>query len=187
MNTTPASLLERLRRPGDHASWERFVNLYTPLLYHWARRVGLQGPDAADLVQDVLTLLVRKLPGFSYDGRQNFRAWLRTVTLNRWREQLRRAGPVLFEADQALDELPAPDRMAVFEEAEHRDHLVRQALKTLRPEFSELTWRAFSDYVLVGRDAATVAESLGISVGTVYAAKSRVLARLRQELAGLLD
>ena len=44
---TPASLLERLRRPADPEAWARFVALYTPLLYRWARRAGLQEADAA--------------------------------------------------------------------------------------------------------------------------------------------
>jgi DNA-directed RNA polymerase specialized sigma24 family protein len=41
--------------------------------------------------------------------------------------------------------------------------------------------------VVAGRDAAEVAAELSISVGTVYAAKSRVLTRLRRHLDGLLD
>jgi hypothetical protein len=51
MEETPASLLERLRRRGEQAAWAHFVDLYTPLLYYWARRIGLQPHDAADLVQ----------------------------------------------------------------------------------------------------------------------------------------
>jgi RNA polymerase sigma-70 factor (ECF subfamily) len=58
---TPASLLERLRQPADQAAWSQFVRLYAPLLYHWAGRLGLREADAADLVQDVLLVLVRKL------------------------------------------------------------------------------------------------------------------------------
>jgi RNA polymerase sigma-70 factor (ECF subfamily) len=187
MNTTSVSLLERLRRPGDHESWNRFVTLYTPLLYYWARRAGLQGQDAADLVQDVLTLLVRKLPQFAYDRHKSFRAWLRTVTLNKWREKQRRSAPVAPAAGEALDEVPAPDQMADFEEAEYRRHLVRQAMQALRPEFPALTWRAFLEYVVAGRDAGEVAAELRVSPGTVYAAKSRVLSRLRQEVRGLMD
>src|SRR5262245_1478691 len=56
MDTTSVSLLERLRRPGAHEAWARFVHLYTPLLYYWARRLGLREEDAADLVQDVFTV-----------------------------------------------------------------------------------------------------------------------------------
>jgi RNA polymerase sigma-70 factor (ECF subfamily) len=50
MFTTSSSLLDRLRRPADAEAWARFVELYTPLLYRWARRLGLQDADAADLV-----------------------------------------------------------------------------------------------------------------------------------------
>src|SRR5437763_16387468 len=108
MNTTPASLLERLRRPAEEAAWVRFVELYTPLLFYWARRVGLREPDAADLVQDVFALLVQKLPEFRYDRHKSFRAWLRTVTLNRWRQTQRRQTPAPLP-EEALPDAPGPD------------------------------------------------------------------------------
>ena len=186
MYSTSSSLLERLRRPDAGEAWARFVRLYTPLLFHWARRAGLPRQDAADLVQDVLALLVRKMPAFRYDRRRSFRAWLRTVALNKWRERLRRGTPAVEGAD-ALAELAAPDEMAAFEETEYRNHVVRQALHALRGEFPDRTWEAFRRYAVDGEDAVAVAASLGLHVGSVYAAKSRVLARLRAELEGLLD
>jgi hypothetical protein len=64
MTATPVSLLERLKVREDSAAWDRFVQLYTPLLYYWVRKTGLQEADAADLVQDVLTVLVAKMPDF---------------------------------------------------------------------------------------------------------------------------
>ncbi len=67
MAPTPASLLVRLRRPDDHAAWTRFVDLCTPLRFHWARPTGLQETDAADLVQHVFQALVRDLPEFTCD------------------------------------------------------------------------------------------------------------------------
>jgi DNA-directed RNA polymerase specialized sigma24 family protein len=73
MEHTPASLLERLRQPGDAGAWGRFVELYTPVLFAWARGLGLQDADAADLVQDVLTGLVRTLPSFQYQPGKRFR------------------------------------------------------------------------------------------------------------------
>src|SRR5215469_10776017 len=87
MDITPASLLDHLRNPADQAAWKRFVQIYTPLMYHWAHRIRLQDQDAADLVQDVFTVLVQKLPEFRYDRQRSFRAWLKTVLLNKWREQ----------------------------------------------------------------------------------------------------
>ena len=186
MYSTSSSLLERLRQPQAEEAWGRFVRLYTPLLFHWARRAGLPRQDAADLVQDVLALLVRKMPQFHYDRRKSFRSWLRTVALNKWREQRRRRRPAAG-GDEALQEVAAPDEMNVFEEEEYRNVLVRQALHALRGEFPERTWEAFRRYAVDGEDAGAVAASLGLHVGSVYAATARIVARLRAELEGLLD
>jgi RNA polymerase sigma-70 factor (ECF subfamily) len=188
MHTTSASLLQRLRRPDERAAWDRFVELYTPLLFHWARRVGLQEQDAADLVQDVLTTLVQKLPEFTLDDNGNFRGWLRTVTLNKWRDNARRRAtrPLVGDA-AALAELPAPAELEDFWEAEYRKHLVDRALAVMRAEFQPTTWQACWQFVVEGRPAAEVAAALGISENAVYIAKSRVLRRLREELEGLLE
>jgi RNA polymerase sigma-70 factor (ECF subfamily) len=187
MFTTPPSLLERLRSPCEPAAWDRFVHLYTPLLFQWARQAGLQASDAADLVQEVFVVLLRQLPQFTYDPNKSFRAWLRTVTLNKWREWKRRTVPVTAGGGEAFEAIEAPDQWGVFDEAEYSRHVVGQALAALRPEFPERTWEAFWQYAVVGTDATAVADYLGLSPGSVYAAKSRVLTRLRQEVAGLLD
>ena len=190
MNTTSLTLLEALRRPGDQHAWLRFVQLYTPLLYHWARGVGLQQADAEDLVQEVFVMLLRKLPEFQYERNErtgSFRNWLRVVTLNKWRERCRRKALEPVADNDRVNDAAASCEMAVFEEAEYCQQLVRRALKLIQPEFSTAAWRAFHEHVVVGRDAAEVADALGIRIGTVYAAKSRVLTRLRRELAGLID
>src|SRR5947209_2122959 len=99
MTRTPASLLEKLQGRGDQAAWERFVQLYTPLLAHWARRLHLDGPEVADLVQDVFTILVQKLPEFRYNPAQRFRGWLWTVTLNCCRQRQRRPSAPAIAVD----------------------------------------------------------------------------------------
>jgi RNA polymerase sigma-70 factor (ECF subfamily) len=188
MHTTPPSLLQRLRQPGDERAWERFTELYTPLLYYWTRRLGLQPQDASDLVQDVFTLLVQKLPEFAYDRRRSFRSWLRTVILNKWRDRQRERVERPLPADAAaFNGLAVPDPAPLLEETEYQQHLVRCALQVMQAEFQPVTWRACWEYVVAGRPPAEVAAELGVTVNSVYVAKSRVLTRLRQELEGLLD
>jgi RNA polymerase sigma-70 factor (ECF subfamily) len=188
MDTTSASLLERLRQPGQADAWERFVELYTPLLLYWARKCGLQPQDAADLVQDVFATLVQKLPEFTYDRRRTFRGWLRTIALNKWRDRRRLRGlPLTGAGEGALAEVPGPDGLDVFWEDEHRRHLARRAVQIMRAEFSATTWKACWECVVEGRPAAAVAAELGISENAVYLARCRVLRRLRRELDGLLD
>jgi RNA polymerase sigma-70 factor (ECF subfamily) len=186
MNTTSLSLLQRLRRPGEPGAWERFVQLYTPLIYHWACRAGLQESDAADLVQDVFVLLLRKLPDFDYNRDGSFRAWLRTVTMNLWRTRLRRRN-VPTDPDASPDGVAVADGVVELAEAEYRDDLVRRALELLRTDFEPTTWRAFWESVVNDRPTAEVAAELGLSAGAIRTAKCRVLARLRQELDGLLS
>jgi RNA polymerase sigma-70 factor (ECF subfamily) len=185
---TPASLLERLRQPREVEAWTRFVQLYTPLLYDWSRRLGLQASDAEDLVQDVFTVLVRRLPEFHYDRGKSFRGWLRTVLLNRWRDRSpKRAMPATVVQSDFLANVPAPEADLDFAEREYRTYLVDRTLQLLQAEFPELSWKAFTQYVLARRPATEVASELQVSVNIVYLAKSRVLSRLRQELTGLLD
>ena len=83
IDTTPVSLLERVRQPGEQEAWARFVDLYTPMLHGWARRLGLQEPDAADLIQEVFVVLLQKLPGFTCDRERSFRGWLWTIVRNK--------------------------------------------------------------------------------------------------------
>jgi RNA polymerase sigma-70 factor (ECF subfamily) len=185
MHTTPASLLERLRQPGEREAWDHFVELYTPLLFSWARRWGMSETDAADLIQEVFLLLLRKLPKFTYDRQGSFRRWLRTVVLNKRREIERRRHPQ--PAGDLARDLVAPDGQDEREEAEYRLHLTRHALARLRHEFPPSIWEVFEAHVIAGQAPAAVAAQRGISVASVYAAKSKVLQRLRVELAGLLD
>jgi RNA polymerase sigma-70 factor (ECF subfamily) len=187
MNTTSASLLDRLRQPADQAAWERFVRLYTPLLWHWARRLGLPTQDVADLVQDVFALLVRKLPEFRYNPGQRFRGWLWTVTVNKVREWRRRTRTERQAGDGELANFAEADPAAEFDEAEYQRHVARQAAQLIQAEFQPSTWKAFWEFVVADRPAADVARELGTTENAVYLAKGRVLRRLRQELDGLLD
>lgn len=180
---TSATLLERLRGPDEPSAWRRFVDLYTPILFAFSRRLGLNETDAADLVQEMFVLLMQKLPQFHYDGRKSFRAWLWTIMRNK-AAALRR-GPQAHAA--ALPDVAAPDEADQPWEEEYRQLLVGRALEIMQSEFEPTTWKACWEHTVSGRSAAEVAAELGLTPGAVYAAKFRVLARLRHELQDLLD
>jgi RNA polymerase sigma-70 factor (ECF subfamily) len=187
MHTTSASLLQRLRRPDAPEAWSRFIELYTPLLFFWARQSGLQEPDAADVVQDVLMTLLERLPGFDYNPGRSFRNWLCTITRNKCREhhrrqQCRRGAPLDDQADARQK-----DPGAAIADGDYRAYVLGRALSLMRQEFQPATWQACWEHVVQGRPAQEVAAELHMTVNSVYLAKSRVLRRLRRELEGLLD
>jgi RNA polymerase sigma-70 factor (ECF subfamily) len=182
MDTSP-SLLERLRRAEEPEAWRQFVDLYTPILFAFAGRLGLQEADAEDLVQETLVQLLQKLPQFRYDRRKSFRAWVWTVMRHKVLESRRRRQPQAAE----LPDVAIPDELDRLWQEEYRQQLVGRALEIMRSEFQPSTWKACWEHAVAGRSAAEVARELGMTVGAVYAAKFRVLARLRQELQDLLD
>ncbi len=187
MNTTPVSLLQRLRQPANQDAWRRFVRLYTPLLHYWAKRIGLPVQDADDLVQDVFTLLVKEMPQFEYDAQRTFRGWLRTVAVNQWNAVRRRrqlAAQPLGDVDPAG---PDADPGALLAGAEFQRLVYRRALEIMQTDFPGATWQACKAVVVDGKSAQETAQALGLTVGAVHAARFRVLARLREELAGMVE
>jgi RNA polymerase sigma-70 factor (ECF subfamily) len=185
MESTSASLLERIRQREDAASWARFVELYTPVIYGWARRSGLQESDATDVVQEVFAILLQKMSEFHYDPARSFRAWLKTIAINLVRARRRRNKEQQFPDGDGQDLAEAHEQPEW--DAESRRELVRRALHIMQADFHPTTWQVCWQLVAEERPATQVAAQFGLSVGTVYAARFRVLTRLRQELAGLLE
>jgi RNA polymerase sigma-70 factor (ECF subfamily) len=188
---TSASLLERLRQRSDQDSWQRLVELYTPRLRSWLRPHLRAADDVEDLVQDVFTVLVRKLPDFVHNGRPGaFRHWLRSIAANHLRSywRARRDQAPQAEVEAVLEQLADPASALSLEwDREHDYHIARKVLEAIEVEFKPTTWRSFFRVVLEGAPPETVAAELGLSVNAVLIAKSRVLRRVREEIQDLLD
>ena len=186
---TRLSLLVRLENPDDHAAWQQFVELYGRLVYGFARDRDLQDADAADLTQEVFLDIAPKAGQWRYDPAQgSFRGWLYGVTrhkLARFFER-RRAQPIGSgdtNANHRLAEEPgAGDDLEAVWEKEFQQQLFRVAAAKIRDSFAPNTWQAFWRTAVDGEEGAKVAAELGLSVGAVYVAKSRVLARLSEQI-----
>lgn len=191
MTSTSHSLLEQIQGGPGGLAWQRWHAIYEPLIHGWLHRHRLVAADRDDVVQNVLTVVVRRIPEFQHNGRVGaFRNWLKTITINclrdHWKEQRRH--PQCSAALSALDDWADPaGTLSQAWDLEHDRHLVQKLLAILVPEFTPETWHAFRQVVVEGQPAAKVAASLNITVNAVYIAKSRVLTRLRHEAAGLVD
>ena len=86
-----------------------------------------------------------------------------------------------------LEDVPVPDAATALFEGEYQQYLVGRAVHIMQTDFQPATWKACWSVVVEGKPAAQVSAELGLTVEAVYAARARVLRRLRQELAGLLD
>ena len=182
---TPPSLLAWCDASADAPAWSRFVDIYAPLVYDFARRRGLQDADAADLTQDVLTIVSQRFRRFESDPRRgSFRGWLFTVVVNKYRNlrnQLirREQGSGDPTAQHLLQELPAAEETDRWER-EYQQRIFAWAAQEVQTRVEEKSWQAFWQTSVMGVRPQEVANRLGLSVAAVYMAKSRVLARLKQ-------
>ncbi|HJZ57414.1 MAG TPA: sigma-70 family RNA polymerase sigma factor [Gemmataceae bacterium] len=185
---TRGTLLMRIRDPNDGQAWSDFVSLYAPLLHAYAVKCGLQDADAADIAQETLRHVLRTAPGFVYDpARGSFRGWLLTIARNEVRKFTGRAarrttGTGDTEARLLLEAVPDREPDPGEWERDYQLHLFHWAADRVRPEFRENTWQAFWRTVVGGQNVDTVARDLGLTRGAVYIARSRVTARVRDEI-----
>ncbi|MGP0067128.1 MAG: RNA polymerase sigma factor [Isosphaeraceae bacterium] len=192
--TTRPSLLVRLRDPMDERAWGEFVEIYGPLIEQLARRRGLQEADAADLVQEVFRAVAVAIERYDPDpAKGSFRGWLSTIArnliVNLLKAQRRHPrGTGDTEIQQFLEAQPAPDdqESALFD-AEYHRRLLHWAAERVKDEFTAVVWLAFWKTGVEAQSADEAARALGLSVGTVYQYKSRVVARLRREIERVSD
>jgi RNA polymerase sigma-70 factor (ECF subfamily) len=187
------SLLLRVQAQ-DRDAWDRLVFLYTPLVYDWCRGQGLKEADAADVGQDVFWKLARALTERQYErGKGTFRGWLRTVTRNAARDFLRREQKQphgigsLGDLEQVERVPPGGDEEDPTAAATEEQFLCRRALVLARAGTEEKSWSAFWRVTVEGQEPARVAADLGMTVNAVYIARFRVMARLKEEFADLIE
>src|SRR5215471_18671152 len=193
MNETRQSLLLRAKT-GEGEAWKNLTDLYRPLIIGWLNRQGVPARDLDDLSQDILLSVVQHLPNFQHSGHRGaFRSWLRTIVCSRTTDYWRAidAGTQAqggSGATAALQQIADPDSALNRQWDEEHDRYVFQCLLDLvEEEFEPITLQAFRRLALDGVSGAEAAQELGLSVAAVYVAKSRVLARIRQEAEGLVD
>ena len=188
---TDHRLLDRIRDSQDREAWDEFVIVYRPLIYRVGRRHGLQDADAQNLVQEVLRKVAEKIADHlecqSTDAGGSFRRWLTTVARNTAIDSIRRVKPdaALGGSDviRQLHELKDDQASHEILLSELRREAFRWAARRIRDEFTEGTWLAFWHTMVDGKTCKSVADEVGKSVGAIYTARSRVMQRLRKEVA----
>lgn len=177
----------RVSGGADERAWEEFVELYGPAIYRAIRYYGLQDADAQDTTQQVLMSVARALEQRPHDpSRARFRTWLSRVIRNAALNVIRQSKPDRGTGDsewvRRLSRVEDEQDGADVLEQEYQKELFRKAARDIEPEFAEDTWQAFWLTAVEGREITEVARQLSKKVGSIYAARSRVIRRLRQQV-----
>lgn len=193
MTTAPPtrhSLILRLRDREDAQAWQEFADIYEPVIYRVATARGMQHADALELVQRVLMAVARAVDRFQPDQkRAKFRTWLYTITHNEFCRQFASSKKQPAAGNSAIRELvnslPAkslPTDQDDFS-IEYRRAVFRWAAEIVKQQVKPSTWEAFWRTKIDDEPTDVVAADLGLSIGAVYIARSRVMARLEKQAA----
>ena len=176
---TRLSLIGRLANPNDASAWRQFESCYQTAIYRFARSRSLQADEAMDVVQEVMLAVHRQAMRWEPSGRVgSFRAWLaetsRRLTLAAIRFR-NRGGFENLECDDLMAKNTNEDTVK-----DEQSWAFYSAVAVVEKETNPSLWRAFWLTAVDGQSAQSVADQLGMRIGTVYSAKSRVLARIKQ-------
>lgn len=178
-----STLLNRVLR-GEAGAWDRFAAIYVPLVFRWIRSAGLNENDAGDVCQNVFLSVVKDLPKFRKDEPgHSLQGWLRVVTrhatVNWFRQRQKQVG----EPGYSLEDVEASLSVATDDSQQaDRQLLFARVTEIVREDFDPATWEMFQEMELGGKSAQEVAAARGVTVWTVYKARSRIVARLREAL-----
>ncbi|MBR7138812.1 MAG: sigma-70 family RNA polymerase sigma factor [Lentisphaeria bacterium] len=181
--TTDVSFLEKISE-GDEVSWEKFKEIYSPLIRFCGHEWGLTDLEIEDLVQDVMISFFMGSKTFRYDrSKGKFRSYLQEIAKNKVFTILRKKQnlPVAADENITLMDYAFDDKW----DSEWHKYLCAEAFKLLRKEMEPISFRSFHMYVMEEIPPNKVAAELGISVNAVYINKCRALEHLRRTIREL--
>lgn len=187
---TNPSLIVRLKSTRNELAWTEFVSVYEPFLRCLIQRRGVADRHVPDVTQQVLIAIARSVDGWRDDGDPaSFRRWLSRVSRNvvlkfMARERRHFGGQGGTDLQELLDRVPdVRDEQA----GKYEYELVVWAAEQVRGEFRETSWKAFWATLIDGRPVADVAVELGVTRGSIYMSRSRIMARIRVKVREVID
>ncbi|WP_197441899.1 sigma-70 family RNA polymerase sigma factor [Thalassoglobus polymorphus] len=191
------SLLSRAQS-HDPTAWSTFVSLYTPLVYHWARKRGLTPEASQQVGQDVFLHVYQRIQSFQpTDSTETIHCWLARLTHKKIMDNLEQQQRGQNQGDDqrtAESETPEDSELVLPRTVHEVDAVVVQnetkqlyhsAMMFFKESLSESEWKIFSRIELDHQPIDAVASELHRNCVEVISIKSRLLRKFRHEYAGL--
>lgn len=182
-NTTRPSLLIRIRDRQDADSWAEFFDLYSPLLYAYARDRGLNHEDAEDIRASCYETIVKRIGEFEYEQQKTgFRAWLRTMVNRRVVDLFRKKQIPNAESSDLRNVEDNDESIDQLWEKNWRLHHLRYCVSLVGKRVQNSTFEAFKLLTEQGLEPTEVSQRMQMNVDQVYKIKSRMLKMISAEM-----
>jgi len=173
------ALVERAKG-GERAALKALLEEVSPTVGQWALAHTGNADDAADLVQEVLVLLVRKLPAFR--GESRFLTWLFMVTRNQAVETHRSRERQEKKMERYHAHLAPPASETAGPERQVDGGKIKELLAAFLQELPQRQREVFQMADLQGLTSPEIGEILGVEPGTIRAALFKARRTLRERI-----
>ena len=192
---TSGTLLRRVQRRDDQAAWTELFDRYSPMLERWTRAHLGNRIDADEVSQRIWCELVHRLPGFTYDSKRSFRAWLKSLHRSRLldyiKQQRRYRSHVARFADQASESIVRglskhtlssnESNLPKSNPTESSIDRILEIQNRVQDRVSAQTWELYWQVTIENQSVGDVARMHSMRYASVFAAVSRVNKMLRAE------
>ncbi len=184
---TRLSLLKRLKNGQDETAWEEFHDIYRPVLTRMVAAAGLPACDQQDVVQEIWLAIYRAID--KYEHRSHafaFRGWLAKLSRNTALNYLTRKTP--RHTERLQDGAVLTDRNSTKQilqehwDREYQRQVLQWAALRVASRVSKATFSAFWRTVVEGESVVEVAKELGMTAGSLYVSRGRIMATLKREV-----
>jgi RNA polymerase sigma-70 factor (ECF subfamily) len=188
--TTSKTLIARLKDNNDQDAWDRFFQLYSPLIIGFARRRQCTLEMSHDVLQETMMCLMKLFPKFEYDpNKGRFSAFMFTIVSARINDAFRRqcryqslnSNEESSNGMEYITDFRIKEAGAEWDELWEQNLLIR-AMESIKQRVNPITWRSFELYVLEEHSIAAIAKILNINANTIYQHKNRITRLLREEI-----
>lgn len=183
---TTTQVLEDLKASNDALAWSNFRDNFYPVIFNFAKTLGLSATDAEDAAQETMLAFLKAFRGGKYNREKGHLShWLfgvaRRVILD-FRKRLPREHFVTDNTTSTSfwDMVADEDAVKHTWDSEWRRIVLERCLQQACKELDHKVFEAFELYALCQKPVEEVSQTLGMSRNAVYIAKSRVLSKLRQ-------
>ena len=183
---TTTQILDDLKFSDNAAAWKTFTDHFYPVIFGFARKMGLSSTDAEDVAQETIIQFLRLYRADRFQREKGHLShWIFGVARNVIRDFVRkkpREYGVQNHPDQTSFWARVPDEKTILRtwQTQWQREILNRCLSRAHREVDEKTFRAFEMYAIAQQPVNAVCKELGMTPNAVYIAKNRVLTKMRE-------
>lgn len=183
---TTTQILDDLKFSDNSTVWKTFTDHFYPVIFAFAKSMGLSAADAEDVAQETILQFLRLYRDNRFQREKGHLShWIFGVARNVIRDFIKKKPKEYRVSDQGgrtsfWDSIQDDKATLHTWTTQWQRIVLSRCLMRVRNEVDEKTYRAFEMYAMAQQPVQQVCNQLDMTANAVYIAKNRVLTKIRE-------